>query len=261
MNKRPSTTRRYLRDATLGQRRAAFAAAVLTVVMLIAAIALFFATEMEMLRPTPTTAAETQYLRARSAESDAIDAARAARVAVDTAPAVVAARIDTADAQLLMGQFSAAARTLDLVLRDNPHNVRALILRGNVYETSGDKRDAVDTYHLVLDYVGTHEPEVRREALRGIGYSLTSLGEGPQALDALTQAALIVPESTTLHLAAGELALELERWELAATHFYSVLRFAPNDELALDRLAVLERDHSEAASAALIALTEGTAYE
>ncbi|MCL2402885.1 MAG: hypothetical protein FWC86_01415 [Coriobacteriia bacterium] len=252
---------KYLRDATPGQRRAALVAAILTVVMLLAAIALFFATEMELLRPTPTTAAETQYLRARSAESSAIEAARNAGEDINTAPAVVSARLDAANAQLSMGQLSIAARTLDLVLRDNPYNVKALVLRGNIYEDLEDWGNAIETYYFALESAAEQEPELRREALRGISHSLVSLGQLPQAMDSLTQAALIVPESTTLHLAAGELALELERWELASAHFYSVLRFDPSNEAALEHLAMLERDHTESTQDALKALTEGTAYE
>ena len=261
MKPRPSISKRYLRDASTGHRRAALVAVLLAALILLAAIGLFFVSELDMLRPAPMTAAESQYVRARSAEAEAIEAARHARVDIDTAVAVIAARIDVADAQLAMGQLSAAARSLDNVLRDNPYSVRALLSRAQVHEAADEKYAAVDLYQQVLDYVGAHEPELRREALRGIGYNLAALGEGVRALDALTQAALILPESTTLHIAAGELALDLERWELAATHFYSVLRFSPQDPRALHHLAILERDHSDAASAALTALTEGTAYE
>jgi len=261
MKRTHSKTGRYFRDATPGQRRAAFIAGLLCVVLLAASIAVFFVVESNMLRPTPTTAAESQYLRARDAEAQAMADAQLAGRSANTDPEVVAARISAADAQLAMGQQSAAARTIDAVVRDNPENFRAQVLQGNVYEVLGDKNRAIEIYRRLLDQDLSRDPEVEREALRGIGNSLIALGDSVQALDALARAALVPPESITLHLAAGTLALELERWQMAATHFYSVLRFEPNNETALEYLNMLERDHSAEAQAALAALVGGTAYQ
>ena len=260
MGKGTSTMQRYLRDSTLEQRRAALIAALAVIVILLASIAFFFAHELDLLRPTPTTAAQAQYLRARDAERDAVAAARDAGMTVDTSSAVVTARLSIAAAQLDMGQSSAAASVIDSILENNPQNARARILKGNISELSGDYHTALEAYQTVLDQTQTADTEIQREALRGMGQSLAALGESDQALDALTRAALIQPESISLHLAAGDLALDLELWQVAATHFYAVLRFAPSNETALARLSVLERDHSEATRAALEALTSGTAF-
>jgi len=261
MKRSHSKTGRYFRDATSGQRRAALIAGLLCIVLLVASITTFFVLESNALRPTPTTAAESQYLRARDAESQAIADAQAAGRAVGSDPAVVTARINIADAQLSMGQQNAAARTIDAVIRDNPENLRAQVLQGNVYEVLGDKNRALEIYRRILEQDLSRDPEVRREALRGIGNSLIALGDSVQALDSFTQAALVPPESITLHLTAGTLALELERWQTAATHFYSVLRFEPSNEIALENLSMLERDHSAEAQAALADLVGGTAYQ
>ena len=260
MGKSTSTIYRYFRDSTPKQRKAALIAALMIVVVLLASIALFFVVEMDLLRPTPTTAAEAQYLRARDAEQDAIVAAREAGVDVDSFSGVVIARLNIASAQLDMGQASAAARTIDLVMRNNPQNIRGLILQGNIYEVVSSYDEALKAYQSALDLAQGGDTEAQREALRGMGQSLRALGEYDQALDALTRAALIPPESITLHLVAGDLALELEQWQTAAAHFYSVLRFEPSNEHALERLRVLERDHSVATRAALKALTNGTAF-
>ena len=260
MGKNTSTLHRYFRDSTPKQRKAAFIAALMIVVILLASIAFFFVVEMDLLRPNPTTAAESQYLRARDAEQDAIAAARSVGAAVDTFPDVVEARLNIANAQLDMGQPTAARRTIDIVVRNNPHNIRALILKGNIYEVSNKHEEALEAYQSALNQAQSGEAEMQREALRGMGQSLRVLGEYDSALDALTRAALIQPESITLHLAAGDLALELESWQTAAAHFYSVLRFDPSNELALEHLRVLERDHSAATSAALEALTSGAAF-
>ena len=260
MGKGTSTMQRYLRDSTPNQRKAALIAALMIVAILLASIALFFAVEMDLLRPTPTTAAESQYLRSRDAEQDAIAAARVAGAEIDSFPEVVTARLGIASAQLDMGQVSAATQTIDLVLNNNPQNIRGLILQGNIYEVSSNYNEALKAYQSALDYVRDGDTEAVREALRGRGQSLRALGEYDQSLDALTRAALILPESITLHLAAGDLALDLERWQTAATHFYSVLRFEPSNEHALERLRVLERDHSAATRAALEDLTSGTAF-
>jgi len=260
MGKNTSTIYRYFRDSTPKQRKAAFIAALMIVVILLASIALFFVVEMDLLRPTPTTAAEAQYLRARDAEQDAIAAAREAGAEIDSFPSVVTARLGIASAQLDMGQVTAAGRTIDMVVRNNPQNIRGLILQGNIYEVASNHDEALKAYQSALDLAQAGDTEAQREALRGMAQSLRALGEYDQALDALTRAALIPPESITLHLAAGELALELEFWQTAAAHFYSVLRFEPSNELALERLRGLERDHSAATSAALEALTSGTAF-
>ena len=260
MGKGTSTMQRYLRDSTPKQRRAALIAALTVIAILVASISFFLAHELDLLRPTPTTAAQAQYLRARDAERDAIAAARNAGVAIDTSSAVVTARLSIAAAQLDMGQNSAAASVIDSILENNPQNTRARILKGNISELSGDYYAALEAYQAALDQIQTADTEVQREALRGMGQSLAALGESDQALDALTRAALIVPESISLHLAAGDLALDLERWQTAATHFYSVLRFDPSNELALERLRSLERDHSTETRAALEALTGGTAF-
>jgi tetratricopeptide (TPR) repeat protein len=260
MEKGTSTMRRYLRDSTPGQRKAALIAALMLALLLVASISFFFVHEMDLLRPDPTSAAELQYLRARDAEGDAIAAARADGTSIDTSPAVVTARLNIANAQLSLGQTTAAARTIDAVVRSNPYNIRALILQGNIYEISNNNEEALEVYRRVLDKTEGLESEMQREALRGVGQSLAALGDNVQALDALARAALIQPESITLHIAAGELALSIERWQVAATHFYSVLRFEPTNERALEHLRMLEREHSDQARAALEALTSGTAY-
>jgi len=248
---------RYLRDATPKHRVAALIAALLFIVLLVASIALFFVIEMELLRPTPTTVAESHYLRARDAEADAVAAAQITGASIDTYPAVVTARISLADAQIQLGQMNAASRTIQLVIRHNPDNIQALLLQANIYEISGNYEDAVNAYQLVLDKIGNSDTDSQREALRGLGSSLIALGRTVEALDALSKAASIPPASITLHIAAGELALELERWQDAATHFYIVLFFYPDNQIALDHLAILERDHSTAAAAALEALIDG----
>ena len=261
MRRSHSKTGRYFRDATPGQRKAVLIAALMCIVLLVASITVFFLIETNALRPNPTTASETQYLRARDAEAAAVAAAQATGRAIDTDAAVVQARISIAEAQLSMGQPSAAARTIDSVVKDNSENFRALIIQGNVYETLGNKDRALDIYRGILNQDLSNDPEVKREALRGMGNSLLVLGDSVQALDILAQAAIVPPESITLHLAAAELALELERWQTAATHFYSVLRFEPTNQIALDNLYILERDHSAEAQAALAALVSGTAYQ
>jgi len=260
MEKNRSKMGRYYHASTQGQRRAAFFAALLTIALLAAAIALFFMMETDALRPTPNTAEEAAYLAARDAESSAVAAAQTAGRAVDSDAAVVLARINIAQAQMNMGQHTAAIRMIDNVAIDNPQDMRVKILQGNIYEATGSKSRAIEIYNEVLDQALSLEPEMQREALRGLGYSLMTLGDSDEALDALTRAALIPPESITLHLAAGELALELERWQPAAAHFYSVLRFDPENSVALENLGTLEREHSIESRAALEALLQGTAY-
>ena len=255
-----SPASRYLKAATLGQRRAAFIAALLCVVLLAATIALFFAVELSLVNPTPATAAEAAYLRARESESEAVDLARTTGADINTFPAVVIARIQIAQSQLDLGQISAASRLIDSVISDNPENLRALILRANIYEQEQDFDRALSAYRRILDAASADEPEVQREALRGIGASLMAIGDNVQALDSLTRAAVISPSSITLHLVAGELALMLERWDSAAAHFYTVLRFEPTNEDALNRLSELERDHKETTAAALDAVVDGSAF-
>jgi len=249
---------RYLREATRSQRMAAIIAALCMIVLLFAAIGLFFASSMNLLQPTPTSAAESQYLRARNDESAAIQAAEAQGFNPDTNPVVVESRMRIADAQLSMGQFTAAERTIQQVLNSNPENARAHILKGNIYETAENWDSALTTYRQALEHGAETEPELQREALRGAAVSLIEIGDLSQAYDSLSQAASIMPESLTLHNSAGELALQLERWQDAATHFYSVLRFDPENAVALQSLAMLEAEHADAASAALISLTDPT---
>jgi len=254
---RPSHGLRYFKDATPGQRKAALVAALLFIVLLLASIALFFAVEMELLRPTPTTIAESRYVRARDAAAEAVAAAEAAGLPVDSHPSVISARLAVVDAQIQLGQLNAASRTVQLIIRHNPDNIHALLLQGNIYELSGNYEEAIDAYQRVLEKLGNSDPESQREALRGMGNSFLALEQNLEALDALSRAAAIPPASVTLHIAAGELALDLERWQDAATHFYIVLFFYSDNQIALEHLAILERDHSDAAHAALEALIDG----
>jgi len=258
MAKNSSKRGRYLREATPGQRWAAVVAALCTIVLLTVAIALFFASSMELLQPTPASAAESQYLRARNDEAAAIQTAQSQGFNPDTTPAVIESRMRIADAQLTMGQFSAAQRTIQQVLDNDPENARAHILKGNIYETAEDWNSALTAYRQALDHGAQTEAELQREALRGTAVSLIAIGDLSQAYDSLAQAAFIRPESLTLHNSAGELALQLERWQDAATHFYSTLRFDPENTFALQHLANIEVQHPDAASAALIKLTDPT---
>jgi len=250
-----STIGRYLRASTPGQRRAAYAAALLLIVLLVAAIAFVAVSGTDILSPDPANVAEQQYLRAREAEQQGIATATATGQDIDTFPAVITARLSIAQAQLEMGQTTLAARLADSIVQANPDNVRALILQGNVYEVAGNNDRALTAYRTALDLTQEGEPELQREALRGIGHNLAALGDNAQALGMLEQAALIPPESITLHLAAAEIALGLERWQDAAHHYYSVLMFDPENDIAREQLQMLERDHSRATQAAQDMLT------
>ncbi|MCL2525455.1 MAG: tetratricopeptide repeat protein [Coriobacteriia bacterium] len=248
---------RYLSSATKGQRKALLLAAILCVLLLVASIALVIVVETQLVSPTPTTAAESEFIRAREAESSAVTAALAQGEAVDTFPAVVSARMQMVEAQISLGQLTAAQRMVDALVKANPDNMRAAVVQGNISELNGDYNQALSRYRSVMDRSEGLDPEFRREALRGIGNSLLNLGDEVQALDALTQAAIIPPESISLHLTAGDLAYKLERWQQAALHFYSVLRFEPSNATALDRLKTIEADHRADAESALEALTGG----
>ena len=250
MGKKTSTIGRYFRASTAGQRRAAYIVAILSIALLLAAIAFVVVSDLGLIRPVATNAAQQQYLRARDAETQGIAAAQTAGAEIDTFPAVITARLSIVQAQLAMGQNAAATRLVDSIVRANPDNVRALIVQGNVLEVAGDNGRALDAYRSAFEYAPAGEPELQREALRGIGNCLVQLGDSVQAFAMLSQAALIPPESTTLHLAAAEVALDLENWQDAAHHYYSVLIFDSDNEVALEQIEVLERDHSIASQAA-----------
>ncbi|MCL2680366.1 MAG: hypothetical protein FWF11_02675 [Coriobacteriia bacterium] len=256
MKKNASTTigRRYLKASTPGQRRAAFIAALLGILLLLAAIGVLFVERSQVFRPAPTTAAQQQYLRGRESERQAIAAAEAAGHNTDTFPAVVTARLNIARALLAMGRVSAAADLVDGVAAANPTNARAFIVQGNVHEFAADYERAIAAYWRALDLVQNNEPELQREALRGLGNSFIASGDRAQGLDMFVRGARIKPESICLHLAAAEVALDLQRWQDGAHHYYAVLFFDPDNETALEQLRMLERDHSAAAQAAMDAL-------
>jgi tetratricopeptide (TPR) repeat protein len=242
-----------------GQRKAAFVAAGVLVVLLLAAIGLLIASASGALHPTPTTEAQLAYVQAQKAESKAVAAARAQGKQVSTDFAVIATRANLVLAELDLGQVATAAKRAKKLAHDNQTNAWARYAYASVLETQKKTGAATDEFGAALNYVAETEPELRRSILVGYGHGLLKRGEKPEALDALTQAARIQPASPDLYEEAGDLALKLKLYADAATDYYSARVFDPNDADLNKKISAVERAHAPEAQKALAAVEESLA--
>ena len=245
-----STVARVLRISSKGQRRAAIFAAVSFCVLLVGTIAGVIAYQAGYLRPTPTNDAQLQYTVAVEAERAAVAAAQAAGADLDTDPDVVVARVNLARAYLALGQVPQAARLSQRLFDANMEDANVVLLHANVLERQGRMARALPAYQRVLDLVGSGETEIHREAWRGIGTAMLDQGDREGALDAFRRAAAIRPESPALYVSAGDVALDLKLWEQAAENFLRARLFGMNNESLNQKIADLERNHSEAVESA-----------
>ncbi|MDR1775330.1 MAG: hypothetical protein LBS17_02550 [Actinomycetes bacterium] len=231
------------------QRRMALVAAGCFIVLLAAAIVFVVLQTTGVLHPTPTNEAQLAYTRAVTAEAEAVRIAKANGIDPASDSAVIAARADLALAEIDLGQARSALDRIKPLAHADANNARVRYVYGLALQETGSKRAATDEFAAAAELAPDTEPELRRQALAAWGRRLADQGEETQALDKLTQAALVGPTSAALAREAADFARELDDWQQAAYLYTLAAAFQPDDNTVTDALADITSKHPADAAA------------
>ena len=233
-----------------GQRRAALALALATIVLLSGAIAAVIVISTGGLRPTPTTRLQSDYLRALDTESEAVRQAKAGGRAVNTDATVVQARADLALLEIQAGDTNSALTRARTLARQAPQSAEARYAYGMALAATRQIPASLTQYQTAADLAKNTDSELERSILSAYGDALTAARKPAQAYAAIKQAAGIPPASTDLYVKAAALATKQRNFQEAAADFLTAQTYDPQNTTAAAGLRQLEREHPDAVQAA-----------
>jgi len=156
----------------------------------------------------------------------------ASRKAIDNGAYSAEWRVLMIKSQMELGQYDKAADDMDIVLLHYPVSMRLLELAHTVYLHNNQPDRAEDTINRLVR-VGTSRDLrfMSPEDLVALGKSLLQLGEEPRLVleELFTRAIKNDPNCLDAYLAAGDLALAKQDYELAADQYRSALKRFGND--------------------------------
>lgn len=178
----------------------------------------------------------------RSAEADA--ALKALVAEVGDAPAGLTARNRLALARLAQGQGGEALALADEVLKSNPRDSTALVLRGRIHLAEGRAREAViDLRAAAKDRPGA--PDV----IGRLAQAHRSAGEPALAREVLAQAAKDRPDDAELRLLLAADLIDARDLKSAAVEVEAAIKAAPRSLRAYDLKVMLALARRDAAGA------------
>ena len=138
-----------------------------------------------------------------------------------------------------LGQYGQAVESLEQAVSLQPDVLPDDVFRilGDAYRKERRYGEAMDTYRRILQTDSEYAP-----SHAGIGYAQLQLNRFDEAIESLTRAALLQPESPDAadrHVAMGRAFNALDRAEEAAEHYAAALEIDPRSATALDSFAVL----------------------
>jgi tetratricopeptide (TPR) repeat protein len=234
---------RLKKQSSASQRRAFLIAGFCVAALLLAANVLVILESKGLLRPRVSNGLQLAYIQASEAEKALIARAEAAGTDPDTDSAVVAARCDLVFAQLALGQTTQAARLCAVLSAATAKNPNVHYAYGATLQAQNKLSAASTEYAQALKLLAPGETELRRQILSADGQVLRSRGKKTAALDALTSAAVLKPQSATLFTEAGDLAFELGRVREAAGDYYRARLYRPDDTDLQEKITRLEREY------------------
>ena len=161
------------------------------------------------------------------------------QAALRLAPASPGLKLLLSQAWLAIGRTTEGLEAIESVLRGDPDNTEALLMRGRVYANNAKKE-----YEKALaDYTTAirHDPDFMAAYLERASL-LARMGQPERALQDLDQAARLSPRSLPVRVARGRAYLHLERWADALRVFSDVLRRDPLHRVALRLRGVARRE-------------------
>jgi len=177
-------------------------------------------------------AAEIEVSREQFKTGRYAECLKSTRQAIENGAYAADWRILMIESLMEMGQYDQAVRDMDAALGDYRWSIRLLKLGHNVYKRNGDPDRAAEMLTRIFR-IGTGRDVrfINAEDLVALGDSLLLLGGEPKLVldEFYNRAAKSDPNCVDAYLAAGNLALTKQDYELAANKYREVLKRFPTD--------------------------------
>lgn len=121
------------------------------------------------------------------------------------------------------GELGAAESVLRSLLADDPDNVDALVLKGNILNDLGRAADAIACYQRALEIAPG-----RADALANLGNALQYLGRLQESVSRYEQAIALAPDYLEAHHNLGNALESLDLQPQAVAHFRRALELDPD---------------------------------
>jgi tetratricopeptide (TPR) repeat protein len=160
--------------------------------------------------------------------NDYTSAARYLEQSLQMNPDDVEARYHLGRVRYQQNQFDPAIAAFEEVLRRNPSDVKAEDNLGLCLEAKGRGDAALAAYRKAIAMESASSLQSEQPYLN-LGKLLTTMNRAAEAVPVLTQAAIIAPDSATVHYELGRAQCSLERFEPARAQLEKAVALDPKN--------------------------------